>query len=449
MAEPNLVLAALIERAGLSHAGLAARINQATGGRTRYDHASVARWIRDYAIPRDPAPEAIREILEQRLNQKLSLADLGFLQSAASSGNTPLTRSVERATALWRRDGSPRGAALAQTGGVQAIAPVWEWENPPEDADVSHLGDSPVSAESIRRLRRLRSHYQEMYRRVGGLPVRHLLVRTLNHEVAPLFRGAYDNELGRELHRAVGGLVALAGIFAYDADQYALAQRYLFDALRMAKASGDRQFGTYVVGLLATHALQRDERLLTVQYAETGLRVASSLSPALVADLHTLAGKAYARMGDSSACSPHMRESERLAGLIRPSGEPEEVSYVQPGLVETQIAEALRRLGNHTAALPYARESARTATTSHLRGRVHRFAGLALILAEHGEIEESAHVAGTMLDHAEGMESARIRDRIDSVMSLLRPHTSVPGISDLIERVDDSRPTNPDLAGEH
>lgn len=391
----------------------------------------------------------IRSVPEQRLGRKLTLADLGLHHSATTSGITSLSRSVERATALWRRDGDPRGALLAPAEGAQAVAPVWEWENPPEDADVSHLGDYAVTADSVRRLRRLRSHYQAMYRRVGGMPVRHRLVGTLNRDVAPLLHGAYDNELGRDLHRAVGGLVALAGIFAYDVDLYALAQRYLFDALRMAKASRDKQFGAYIVGLLATHALQRDERLLAVQYAETGLRVASSLSPALVADLHTLAGKTYARMGDSAACSRHMRESEHLASLIRPSGEPDEVSYVQPGLVETQIAEALRRLCDHTAALPYARESARTAPTSHLRGRVHRFAGLALILAERGEIEESAHVAGSMLDHAEGMESARIRDRVDSVVSLLRPYAaSVPVVGDLMERVDDSRPTYLDGAGD-
>lgn len=45
MVEPNLLLDALIERAGLSHAGLAKRINSAGGGDLglRYDHASVAR----------------------------------------------------------------------------------------------------------------------------------------------------------------------------------------------------------------------------------------------------------------------------------------------------------------------------------------------------------------------------------------------------------------------
>jgi hypothetical protein len=147
----------------------------------------------------------------------------------------------------------------------------------------------------------------------------------------------------------------------------------MFDALRMAKASGDRQFGAYILSLLATHALQQDHCTLTVQYAEVGLRSASALSPALIADRHTLAGKAYARMGDASACSRHLRESQTLAGRIRPMGGPEEVSYVQPGLVETQVAEALRRLGDLSGALTYAQGSVATAGASHMRGRVHRY----------------------------------------------------------------------------
>lgn len=438
MAEQNLVLAALIDRAGLSHAGLAQRINQATGNKTRYDHASIARWIRDHAIPRDPAPQMICAILGERLGRPLSLMDLGFRRLAPSATSLPLRQSVEQATALWRRESSGHTPRLTQAEGVPAVAPVWQWENPPEDADVSHLGDYPVTAESLRRLRRLRSHYQEMYRRVGGVPVRARLVTALSCKVAPLLLASYDNALGRELHRAVGGLVALAGICAYDADRYALAQQHLFDALRFAKASGDRQFGAYVVSVLATHALQQDRRLLAVQYAETGLRITSSLSPALVADLHTLAGKAYARLGEVSACSVHLRQSERASGLIQLASEPEEVSYVQPGLVETQVAEALRRLGDLSGALPYAQESVRTAGASHLRGRVHRYAGLALIHAERGEIDQSARVAALMLDHAQGMESARIRDRVDSVVSVLRPHAQVAEVGDLMERVDDS-----------
>ena len=59
MREPNILLDAIIEEAGMSHGGLAARINRLgdRGGLgLLYDHASVRRWIRDGTIPRGRAP---------------------------------------------------------------------------------------------------------------------------------------------------------------------------------------------------------------------------------------------------------------------------------------------------------------------------------------------------------------------------------------------------------
>jgi hypothetical protein len=92
---------------------------------------------------------------------------------------------------------------------------------------------------------------------------------------------------------ASGGLTALAGICAYDADLQGVAQRYFFHALRMAKASGDRGFGGYVVALLASQALYLGLHRQVIQYAETALRSARQhLTPALVTDLSTLHAKA-------------------------------------------------------------------------------------------------------------------------------------------------------------
>jgi hypothetical protein len=77
-----------------------------------------------------------------------------------------------------------------------------------------------------------------------------------------------------------GSLAALAGICAYDTDLHGLAQRYLFGALRMAKASADRGFGGYVIALLANQAFYLGLYRQVIQYAETALRGAGrALSP--------------------------------------------------------------------------------------------------------------------------------------------------------------------------
>jgi hypothetical protein len=76
MAEPNVLLDALIEEAGFSHSGFAARVNEhgrRHGIVLRYDHASVARWVRDHAVPRGEVPEIMCEILSSRLGRAITL----------------------------------------------------------------------------------------------------------------------------------------------------------------------------------------------------------------------------------------------------------------------------------------------------------------------------------------------------------------------------------------
>ncbi|MGA2831212.1 MAG: hypothetical protein ABSF03_34460, partial [Streptosporangiaceae bacterium] len=85
MQEPNFLLDALIDEAGMSHDGLAARVNRRgarLGLTLLYDHASVRRWIRDRTVPRGRVPELICEVLSERVGRSLCLADIGMGQGA-------------------------------------------------------------------------------------------------------------------------------------------------------------------------------------------------------------------------------------------------------------------------------------------------------------------------------------------------------------------------------
>jgi hypothetical protein len=105
--EPNFLLDALIDEAGMSHDGLAARVNprgERLGLTLLYDHASVRRWIRDRTIPRGRVPELICEVLSERVGRSLSLADIGMGQGAGRlPDETPLSQTMDHAAALWRR----------------------------------------------------------------------------------------------------------------------------------------------------------------------------------------------------------------------------------------------------------------------------------------------------------------------------------------------------------
>ncbi len=418
--EPNTLLEALIDEAGFSRAGLAAHVNQAGRARglgLRYEHTAVARWLKGQR-PRGQTPDLICEVLGNRLRRAVSLDDIGL---AARGGHTPvqgssLTGFVERATAVWRSDEQQRPHVVAAPAvtGTTAVMPVWEWENPPEDADVSRSGPHRVGPADIATLRAARAHYELMYRKAGGIATRARIVGFLNSETAPLLRGGYSDAMGRQLHRATGALVAVAGICAYDSDAHGLAQRYFHQALRLAKASGDRGLGGYVIALLVNQSLFLAEYRQSVAFAEAALRAAGrDITPALAADLHAMQAKAYAHLGDGPGALRCIGRAESEAERIRPGQEPDETGYVQPGLVDVQVAEALLGLGD----LPAAREHAAAAvrTPAHDRGRVHRLAMLTTIELRQGEADRAAVTAAEMAERARGMESQRLRDRLRAV----------------------------------
>ncbi|CAM3865874.1 hypothetical protein [Nocardiopsis rhodophaea] len=176
---------------------------------------------------------------------------------------------------------------------------------------------------------------------------------------------------------------------------------------------------------------------LVIQYCETALRAAGGdLTPALVSDLCTMQARAYARLGDQQACHAQMTRSESMAGRIRVGEEPDETSYVQPGLVETQHSEALRQLGDLAAAEEYASEAVRTADQAHLRGQVHRYAGLAIVRAQRGAVDEALEPAREMLERVRGMESGRLHDRVRQVRGALAGRSSEPEVREFAQRAD-------------
>ncbi len=415
MSEPNVLLDALIEEAGFSHAGFAARVNERgkqQGIDLHYDHASVARWLRDHAVPRGRVPEMICEILSARLGRVVSLSGAGLDHAGlAVLAETPLPEVVDRAAAFWRSDVKRIKSSEGKTvlNGPAAIAPVFEWENPPDDQDVSSRhGGRTVTSADVLMIQEARARYEQMYRRVGGVPVLPRVIGFLDERAAPLLRDSYDDGSGRQLMRAVGGVVAISGICLYDTDRQAAAPRYFFDALRLAKASGDRGFGGYIVALLANQAMCLGSYRQVVQYAETAMRGARMrLSPALISDLCTLQAKAYARMGDRAECHEQMRRAERMAERVRLSEEPPETG-------------SLSRAG-----------------VCHTRGQVHRFATLAMVLAARGELEQGADAAFEMLDRAQGMESRRVRDRVMAVSDAISAHGDSIVAREVSERVKD------------
>lgn len=439
MGEPNILLKALIKEAGFSHAGLASRVN-ARGGGLRYDHTAIARWIRDHAIPRGSVPDLICDILGERLGRTLSPRDIGMEPTSAPRlDEFSPERLARRATARWGNDSPEHTASNPRLlQGVAALAPIIEWESH-FDEPLTTCGDGrAVGTGDIEMLRTARDHFEQMYRQVGGVAVWPRLVQFLNNHAAPRLRSSYSKDAGRTIQRAAGGLVALAGVCAYDADRQGVAQRYYLDALGMAKTSADRAFGVYVIDLLATQAFLLGEHRQVLRYAEAGLRGdRQDIPAALLADLHTMQAKALAQLRDRRASHHHIQLADSAAGAADSGQRIPEAGYVQGGHLECRHAETLAHLGDLRAARRFAEESVGTADQAHPRSQVHRLAVLAdVLIAEGKDLDLAVDVGAKMLDRAWGMESQRIRSRLRTLRASMIRSSDYQPARELVERID-------------
>lgn len=301
-------------------------------------------------------------------------------------------------------------------------------------ADGSGGGLRGIGSADVQLLDDARDHYELMYRRSGGLATRPMLIGFLEKQAVPLLSGSHSTRTKTQLHRASAGLVALAGICAYDAEHHSLARRDFQRALRLAKPSRDRGFGGYVLGLMINQALALGDLRGAVRFAEVALRSAGGdLPPALMADVRGMQAKAYGQLGNRRATHGAISQAETAASKIYPGQGPAEASYVQPGLIESRLSEALFSLGDLRPAQRYAHQMLRGDV--HPRARVNRLATTAALALRSGEDDRAAALAIEMVDRAQGIESRRLHGRFRQLRTALTD-SDANLTTEAVERID-------------
>ncbi|WP_052595772.1 helix-turn-helix transcriptional regulator [Luteipulveratus mongoliensis] len=277
-----------------------------------------------------------------------------------------------------------------------------------------------------------RRHYERMYRTSGGLPAKVQLERFLNEHAAPLLNGGINNR--PDVLGAMGSLVALAGICAYDCEFYGAAQRHFDHALKLADSSGDRRFGAYVYALMVNQSLALKDFRQAIDHVEAATTYAAGqISPALGADLRAMQSNAHAYMGERQPAYAAISQAESAAARIRYDEEPPETSYIQTGLIEAKLGEALINLGDLDPAFDYAQKS--LDADDHPRGRVNRLASMATLELKARDIEHASTLTIEMVRNAEGMESRRLHSRFRELRIGLNNSRASVG-SDAVDRLD-------------
>lgn len=287
----------------------------------------------------------------------------------------------------------------------------------------------------IRQLTSAREHFERMYRTSGGVPAGSRIELYLTRRVLPMTAGLGDGvRIDRRSRRAIGGLVAFAGVCAYDSEDWSTANSHFRHALKIAESSEDHELHAYVIALMVNQALALEDFQAAESFANAGLRSLNGGSNTpLAIDLNMMRAKALASMGDKSAAQHLVNDLEAALDKLPASNSLAEARYAQEAHLQTQLTDALTTIGDLKAARRYGELS--LMTDWHARGRVNRLASLATVEVARGDMEHAALLAREMADSIQGMESRRLRSRFLRLRAELaaRPAAST---RDAIDRMD-------------
>lgn len=442
MGEPNNALDALIReadaRTGCSWAGLARRVNALgaeEGLALRYDYTAVHRWVRLGQVPKPPVPNLIARVLSERLGRIVLPAEFGMSdeESLASRGlryPESADASVETISDMGLADVKRRSLIQAPFVLAALAAPSRDWLLETLEAMGGEAGPRRVGMRQVAGIRKVFTLFQELDVLRGGGHARLALVEYLNSYVMPLLRREQEPRTRAPLFEAAAEQAYLVGWMAYEDGEQGLAQRYLIQALRLSRESGNRLLGAHVLAGLSDQANLLGHAREAVSLARAGRRGISDVdSPACLADLHVLEARALARLGEARAAAAAAAEGEWIFSRVRPEDEPEWARFIDRPYVFGELAHIFRDLGQPTEVERFATESIEVARQ---QGRARRGAlseaALAVARLQQGEVDAAAATATRVVELAATVNSSRCIEAVRDLARRLRPHRDLPAV---------------------
>ncbi|HEV2377937.1 MAG TPA: hypothetical protein VGS19_37975 [Streptosporangiaceae bacterium] len=450
MAEPNDALAALLAeadcKAGCSAAGLARRVNElgrALEGTTfRYDYSAVYRWVRKGEQPRPPVPSLIARALSEKLGRRVTPAELGMSDTAtvASRGlayPADAAVTVDTILDLGRADVKRRDVVTKAPYVFAALAaPSRDWLLSVLGQTTSSAGPRKVGLRQVAGIRDMFRLFQEMDVMRGGGHGRVALVEYMDSYVLPLLKEHHKDNVRLALFEAASEQAYLAGWMAYDDGQHGLAQRYLIQSLRLAQESKNAALGAHVLAGMSDQANLLGYPAEALALAKSGQQgITEQDSPACLADLCVLEGRAHARLGDGRASAHAVARAERVFQRVVPDNEPEWARFIDGAYLFGEASFCFRDMGRPSETARFAGESAEVARH---QGRARRGAlsqaAIAVAHLEQRDVEAAAHASLTAVDLAASVQSSRCKETVRDLRRRFQPYQAVPAVQEFDAR---------------
>ncbi|MDJ0386284.1 sporulation protein [Streptomyces sp. G-G2] len=448
---PNSALAQLIEASGASRARLAHRVNQlaaARGVTVAYTHTSVANWTVRGMIPRTPGPACLAVALGECLGRPVTVAEIGMNRVSAPDPalgldfprdpGLALRAAAEHWSTVDRRTFLHSSSSFA----IGAYAtPTTRWLAVPADTGpaprISHPGARRVGRADLAELWEASEEARRWDSKFGGGNWKAGAVSDcLRHKAAPLLRGTYTEQVGRELFTAISELARVAAWSAFDMGHHQAAQRDFIQSLRLARAAGNVEAGAYTLATMSLQATLRGYHQDAIDMAQGAYdRARHIAAPRVLAFIKLAEARAHAKAADTRAASAALAVCEALLGSVRPgSRDPEWIAYLTHGRISADATEIHRDLGKPAAALRWDAQAAVMPSGVFTRAVGIRAAVVASTHLRARELDLGLTMGERAVTILRQVRSTRAHDYLRSLNHELTPWAAEPQVNDFLHR---------------
>jgi len=245
--------------------------------------------------------------------------------------------------------------------------------------------------------------------------------------------GCCNDAVGRELFGAAAILSNMAGWMAMDISLHGLGQRYYTQAAALARHAGDRAYGAYAIGNLATQALLVGQTRTSIRLARTARAAGGrAVTPALTARLAGTEAMAHAITGDRHETHRMLRIASAAMERSDPARDPGWLGVFTPAHHAGNVMRALRDLADPATASSHAADAlnlpARNTRTHALHSILY-----ASVLLDRGDLDGAIQAAIPVQQAASGLKSQRLNYRLDEFTTRLAPYRQSPIVMDYLE----------------
>ncbi|MFJ4679053.1 sporulation protein [Kitasatospora sp. NPDC088783] len=326
---------------------------------------------------------------------------------------------------------------LRLPGAAAFTTPTVRWLARPADDPEAQSGGVRVGQRDVERLWAVSAEAQKWDSRHGGGDWRSSQVLACLQGAAPLLRGTYSAGTGQALHAALAEMSRVVGWAAMDAGHRGAADPLLVQSLRLARASGDIEMGSYVLATMALSAMLAGRAAEAVEMASAAYeRGRGHAAPRVLAFAKLAEARARAKLADGTGAGAALARCESLLSGIRPgSYDPPWIAYMGWERCATDSVEIHRDLGLTRVARGWAEPAEVMPVDRFTRAVGIRAAVLASTYAIDGELEPAVAGGHRAVGVLTAVRSPRAHSYLHDLVARLEPWRDDVRVRDLAHRV--------------